>query len=1313
MSSTSSCSEPGRHTIEACKGPSDYEISGEKKRVMRKSAQGGLGGGTAACRFISLLVAISALLLTASGGLCAENSRALVVYDPSTQLVGPLAIDWPTCLALLYMSANLFMTAAFYVVNLMPRSFSYKLRLKNDSIRLLNVVVINAIIMQGAAAELFGGAKVGKVSMRLRSEQENANEGALALPVTELDGTSEQGGVRGMVSATALGGGRKLTEHQVQDLEGLFGKVSNRVESGFTTGNSLMTSGDTAVLGSMTEESLLLTCLVHVTSDCAKKEGTEQIMLFLDDLAGEIKCGDSNTCVLDGESTRRVMKILGTDNSKLTIKSLTFMNGEATVGGGIFIAEGAKVDLAHIIFSGCKATQDDLGGGAIYVASFVTDVNVYGTFFTGNIATSSNGNDIYNDPVVVTAGCDEYSEADCDDSDSDSDPATITIYNSCLSPYESNTPTQGQPLNYGGVVGGSLFSYLNCADVQHIVNDQTELFDKVSNGYYSYSWGLTNVGNSIMGHGETTVMAVANYQCSDSGDWRGECATDHNAERSIMLYPSALTGKIKCTNDDASCVLDGESTRTVMYVEGDIGRYTELTLRAITFKDGNGDDGGGIILANSAMVYLEICTFSRCKATSISTGGGAINAGSGSRVDVYGCTFFGNIATSQNGDDVYNNPYPDEATIEFHNTCPSPYDSSTPFQWTALSIHGTVGGTTNSFLCFTCPNGFSGTFPACTADPCWATSSITDDGLDGTNFYCINGGVVGGTTGSCTCTSCETGYSGPNCANPHNVATMSELFNKISNGQDRGLVKTGNSIMIPGNSVELAVGEYMCSDGGEDCYSTSWDMLVMTNLNGEVKCTVDIATCVIDGVSRERTLRVVGTDASKLSVRAITFRNGHAFNGAGLHISDGAMVDILICYFVSCHAGCDNANCGGGGGGAIYVDGSNGNPAPNTVNVYGTSFTYNTATIGEGQDIWLTNSGGPVITIHKTCPEPYNSNTPTIGSTLDTRGMDTVPFQNSYTDCVNTVSPTPSPTVATLQVDDMTGLYEKVSMYSYEDSRPTSFMDLGDTVELAAGEYKCSEGTCKADYAKYPSMIYAQFHYGTIRCVNDNASCYLNGENERRLIEWKSTNNMSVIGKLTFRGIHFKNGEAPKGGGLYIHGSNADVDVVLCVFSSCRANSVDGALGGGALYIDEMDNSPEGTNVLLNVYGTTFIGNTAATGDGDDIHNNCDSGCVIKIHDTCSSPYSSVTPIQGLALDLHGTVEGSAFSYALCTPSASPTPSPTHSPTPSPSEDVSDEGEEVEEETTTVKEELDGAASGIKGTGSAVLLATVMAAALL
>ena len=36
------------------------------------------------------------------------------------------------------------------------------------------------------------------------------------------------------------------------------------------------------------------------------------------------------------------------------------------------------------------------------------------------------------------------------------------------------------------------------------------------------------------------------------------------------------------------------------------------------------------------------------------------------------------------------------------------------------------------------------------------------DGGDG-DFYCVNGGTIGGTTGSCTCTSCDTAYGGASC----------------------------------------------------------------------------------------------------------------------------------------------------------------------------------------------------------------------------------------------------------------------------------------------------------------------------------------------------------------------------------------------------------------------------------------------------------------------------------------------------------------------------------------------------------------------
>jgi len=48
-------------------------------------------------------------------------------------------------------------------------------------------------------------------------------------------------------------------------------------------------------------------------------------------------------------------------------------------------------------------------------------------------------------------------------------------------------------------------------------------------------------------------------------------------------------------------------------------------------------------------------------------------------------------------------------------------------------------------------------------DDCVATNSPTDTtGADG-SFYCINGGAIGGKANTCTCTSCNAGFSGDNC----------------------------------------------------------------------------------------------------------------------------------------------------------------------------------------------------------------------------------------------------------------------------------------------------------------------------------------------------------------------------------------------------------------------------------------------------------------------------------------------------------------------------------------------------------------------
>jgi predicted outer membrane repeat protein len=166
-------------------------------------------------------------------------------------------------------------------------------------------------------------------------------------------------------------------------------------------------------------------------------------------------------------------------------------------------------------------------------------------------------------------------------------------------------------------------------------------------------------------------------------------------------------------------------------------------------------------------------------------------------------------------------------------------------------------------------------------------------------------------------------------------------------------------------------------------------------------------------------------------------------------------------------------------------------------------------------------------------------------------------------------------------------------------------MDNGDTAILVVRSYKCSEGTCPNS----DSMVWISGFNGEIKCVEDNASCVLDGENAKRLMEVVGTGS----GTLTLRALTFDKGYAEFGGGVYIW-DGAIVDLELSVFSNNRAIH-----DGGAIYLQD-----SGTTV--NAYGTRFSGNTADSGMGDDIHRN--SG-TITIHNTCPSPYSSYTPIQG------------------------------------------------------------------------------------
>jgi hypothetical protein len=146
-------------------------------------------------------------------------------------------------------------------------------------------------------------------------------------------------------------------------------------------------------------------------------------MLFIDELNGEVKCVEDNaSCVLDGENARRGMWVSGTRSGTLILRSLTFDKGYSTRGGGVGITDGAIVEIHLCVFTNCRATGGEYGGGAIYAASTGT-VNIYGTSFNGNIADLGFGDDI-------------YSNKDID--------ANVIIHDTCPSPYSFNTPIQGK-----------------------------------------------------------------------------------------------------------------------------------------------------------------------------------------------------------------------------------------------------------------------------------------------------------------------------------------------------------------------------------------------------------------------------------------------------------------------------------------------------------------------------------------------------------------------------------------------------------------------------------------------------------------------------------------------------------------------------------------------------------------------------------------------------------------------------------------------------------------------------------------------------
>jgi hypothetical protein len=209
-----------------------------------------------------------------------------------------------------------------------------------------------------------------------------------------------------------------------------------------------------------------------------------------------------------------------------------------------------------------------------------------------------------------------------------------------------------------------------------------------------------------------------------------------------------------------------------------------------------------------------------------------------------------------------------------------------------------------------------------------------------------------------------------------NVVDMNGLFNTVSNyaGSD---YNTGNSIMANGDSTILAVRSYKCSQGTCARSDTYGNMLSTKDLNGEVKCVEDNASCVLDGEYQRRVMRVEGTGSGTLTLCALSFIKGGSVEegiGGAFWIESGAIVTIELCVFSNCRS--TSTCCDNSGGGAIYVE-----DWRTTVNIYGTTFNDNFALDFNDErirnDIFAWRSGA--ITIHNACPSPYSSNTPIQG----------------------------------------------------------------------------------------------------------------------------------------------------------------------------------------------------------------------------------------------------------------------------------------------------------------------------------------------
>lgn len=174
------------------------------------------------------------------------------------------------------------------------------------------------------------------------------------------------------------------------------------------------------------------------------------------------------------------------------------------------------------------------------------------------------------------------------------------------------------------------------------------------------------------------------------------------------------------------------------------------------------------------------------------------------------------------------------------------------------------------------------TFEICLGDPCIASTSPDDDGSDSSsaNFYCVNGGSVGGVPGSCTCNFCDVGFQGQHCADfvVRDVVTLLDLFNALSNFET-GTGSVGQDIVSAGTIIRVEPGEY--TGKAPNPSATTSHMYWTQHLYFNLLCGGEPHGCVLDGKTNMGILTMQGTGGGTAIISGMTFANGSHGGGAG------------------------------------------------------------------------------------------------------------------------------------------------------------------------------------------------------------------------------------------------------------------------------------------------------------------------------------------------------------------------------------------------------------------------------------------------